>query len=431
MLLHPASCFLHHVRMKTYALATLGCKVNQYEGGRIKAELTGLAGVPFGEAADLYIINTCSVTAEAEAKARQLVNRARRAAPDALVVLTGCWPEVQTENFRALGVDLFFDNAAKADLVKSLPLTGATPRKEARPALNSSRTRAFLKVQDGCDQFCSYCSIPLFRGQPASRTIGDVVTETNALVEAGVPEIVLTGIHLGKYGVDLDGGRNNLVDLIRAILTAADPARLRLSSIEPREISDELIDLMVDDRRLARHLHVPLQSGSDRILSAMNRDYTAREFLALSDKLRRRLPDIGLTTDVIAGFPGESDDDFLATVATIEEAAFSRLHGFKYSPRPGTPAATFPGQIAPPVKKERAVALKELGARLAAGFAARFIGRPVSVLVERRYRGQRSGLTGEYVRVRFEQAPTGPDNPVRAVGIKTEGDVLIVRESNG
>ncbi|MDP1808222.1 MAG: tRNA (N(6)-L-threonylcarbamoyladenosine(37)-C(2))-methylthiotransferase MtaB [Actinomycetota bacterium] len=417
--------------MKTYALATLGCKVNQYEGDQIKAQLAGLTNVPFGQAADLYIVNTCSVTAEAEAKARQLINRARRAGPGALIVLTGCWPGEQTKRFKSLGVDMFFDNASKADLVKSLLVNGSGGRGDANPRLKTSRTRAFLKVQDGCDRFCSYCSIPLFRGKPASRPIGDVVAEVTALVKVGVPEIVLTGIHLGKYGVDLAGGRNLLVDLMKAILSRTTLARLRLSSIEPREVTDGLIDLMAGEAGIARHLHIPLQSGSDKILSSMNRDYTAGEFLSLVNKLRRRLPDIGLTTDVIAGFPGESDDDFLSTAATIKEAAFSRLHVFKYSARPGTAAATFPGQISPAVKKARAVALKELGAVLAADFAAGFVGRPVSVLVERQSRGQRSGLTSQYVRVKFEQAPKKSDNPIHAVGIKTETDVLIVRKSNG
>lgn len=416
--------------MKTYALVTLGCKVNQYEGDRLKAQLTGLTNVPFGRAADLFIINTCSVTAEAEAKARQLVNRAKRTAPDALVVLTGCWPKAQTDNFRSLGVDLFFDNTAKADLVKSLPLRGAIRSPATANIAVTIRTRAFVKVQDGCDQFCSYCSIPLFRGRLASRPSDAVIGEIAAIVNAGVPEVVLTGIHLGKYGVDIGDG-SDLVGLINAILKATALPRLRLSSIEPLEVTDELIGLLAVEARLAKHLHIPLQSGSDSILAAMNRNYSAGAYLSLVKKLRKDLPDIGLTTDIIVGFPGESEADFQATSATIKEAAFSRLHIFKYSARPDTAAASLPDRISPAAKKERAARLKEIGSALSADFAARFIGRHISVVVERSQRGRQNGLTSQYVRAKFEQAPDIADNPLDAVGIKTESDILIARENNG
>jgi len=430
-ILHLAPGIRHHIHMKTYALVTLGCKVNQYEGDRLKAQLTGLTNVPFGGAADLFIINACSVTAEAEAKARQLVNRAKRTAPDALVVLTGCWPKAQTDNFRSLGVDLFFDNAAKADLVKSLPLRGAIRSPATVNTVVTTRTRAFVKVQDGCDQFCSYCSIPLFRGRLASRPSDAVIGEIAAMVNAGVPEVVLTGIHLGKYGVDIGGGGSDLVGLINAILKATALPRLRISSIEPLEVTDELIGLLAVEARLAKHLHIPLQSGSDKILAAMNRNYSAGEYLSLVKKLRKDLPDIGLTTDIIVGFPGESEADFLATLATIMEAAFSRLHIFKFSARPDTAAASLPGRISPAAKKERAARLKEIGSALSADFAARFIGRHISVVVERSQKGRQNGLTSQYVRAKFERAPDISDNPFDAVGIKTEADVLIARKNNG
>ncbi len=417
--------------MKTYALATLGCKVNQYEGALIEKQLAGLANVRFGEKADLYIINSCAVTAEAEAKARQLVNRARRAAPEALLVLAGCWPPAKADAFRALGVDLFFNNAAKAEMVKRLPLLAGGLAEGEAPRPPQGRTRAFVKVQDGCDQFCSYCAVPLYRPVLKSRPIDDVVEEVCSLAAAGVPEVVLTGIHLGKYGADL-GARPNLPGLIKAVLADTGVPRLRLSSIEPPEVTDELVELMAGEPRVARHLHVPLQSGSDKILTAMNRNYTTSSYSKLVKYLRRRLPRLGLTTDVIVGFPGETTGNFKATLDLIAEAAFSRLHVFKFSPRPGTAAASMSGQVKPGEKQARAREAASLGAGLAADFADSFVGQNVSVVAERTKGGRALGLTSEYVQVEFEKQALGdPREPVDAVGINAKGNILTVRRIDG
>ncbi|HEB12322.1 MAG TPA: radical SAM protein, partial [Actinobacteria bacterium] len=265
--------------MQTYAIATLGCKVNQYEGETLKGQLSQLVPVAFGQPADLYIINTCSVTAEAEAKARQLIGRARRGAPGALVVLTGCWRDVETENLKTLGVDLFFNNSEKQDLLKRLPLKLDT-RPAGSTAKASSRTRLVVKVQDGCDESCAYCAIPGFRDRLISRPKAEIVREIDRGVDAGANEVVLTGIHLGKYGVDLSGDPS-LTEVINGILDKTSLKRLRLSSIEPQEITDELIGLMASTTRLARHLHIPLQSGSDTILRSMNRRYRSADYLEL------------------------------------------------------------------------------------------------------------------------------------------------------
>ena len=415
--------------MRTYALVTLGCKVNQYEGETLKGQLSSLEFVAFGQPADLYIINTCSVTAEAEAKARQLINRAKRGAPGALVVLTGCWREAETENFKELGVDLFFSNSEKQDLLRHLPLKQDLEPVEVKTK-PPSRTRFVVKVQDGCDESCAYCAIPGFRGTLISRSEAEIVSEIDRGVAAGANEVVLTGIHLGKYGVDL-GGDLSLTELIAVILNKTSLKRLRLSSIEPLEITGELIDLMANTPRIARHLHIPLQSGSDRILKSMNRRYRRADYLELIAKVRGRLPEIGLTTDVMVGFPGETDIDFDNTLSLIKAAALNRLHIFKYSARPETPAATFKNQIGPATKKKRAARVRELGQQMAEEFTSGFVGKRVRVLVERQGHDRRSGLTSEYVRVIFDEANNPVGSLVEAVGIGTEKETLLVRSDFG
>ncbi len=415
--------------MQTYALATLGCKVNQYEGETLKGQLAQLKAVAFGQPADLYIINTCSVTADAEAKARQLIGRAKRGAPDALIVLTGCWREAETENLKALGVDLFFNNAEKLDLAKRLPLKQDLEPVSVRTKA-PSRTRLVVKVQDGCDESCAYCAIPGFRGRLVSRPKAEIVREIDNAVTSGTNEVVLTGIHMGKYGFDLSG-RLSLTELIANILSKTSLKRLRLSSIEPQEITDELIDLMAGTPRLARHLHIPLQSGSDAILESMNRRYRRADYLELISKVRGHLPQIGLTTDVMVGFPGETDSNFDETLSLIEAAALNRLHIFKYSPRPETPAATFKNQIDPGTKKMRASRVHELGQKLAEDFTGGFVGRKVWVLVERQKNARQSGLTSEYVRVIFDETNNCVGDLVEAVGIRREEEVLMVRSHLG
>ncbi len=408
--------------MKTYALTTLGCKVNQYEGDEIRAQLGDIEQVPFSQPADLYIINTCSVTAEAEAKARQLIGRAKRAAKDATIILTGCWRAEEESSLRGLGVSLFFTNAEKNQIGNQLPII---PRLTVDKKW--SRARLFLKVQDGCDEHCSYCAIPGFRGELKSREQTEVIDEINESIAAGVHEVVLTGIHLGKYGVDR-GGKPRLVELIERILSQTKLTRLRLSSIEPQEISDTLIDLMAADSRLARHLHIPMQSGNDKILALMRRAFTVKDHLALFARIRSRIPEIGLSTDIIVGFPGETDDDFDDTVSVVKAAQFSRVHVFKFSARPNTTALKLPDQVNPQIRKTRSATLRGLVEKLGADFTASFVGKEVFVLIERQKNGRQVGLTSEYIRVEFKQAHDTGGDIVKALGVGVEKQILLVKE---
>jgi threonylcarbamoyladenosine tRNA methylthiotransferase MtaB len=410
--------------MRTYALATLGCKVNQYESESIRRQLTGYRQVGFDESADLYIINSCGVTAEAESKARQLIRRARKTGPGARLVFTGCYRPEETERLRHLGVDVFVAAADKERLAELLDGVGGPKNKNAAAVIKPTRTRAFIKVQDGCDQRCSYCAIPDFRGRPRSRDMDEVVAEIRTLAEKGVPEVVLTGIHLGKYGVDINLDLNLSV-LVAKILKETRLPRLRLSSIEPPEITGPLIALMAREDRLANHLHLPLQSGSDEILRAMNRPYTVKDVLGVISRAREAVPLLGVTTDIMVGFPGESDLDFAATLKVVAEARFSRLHVFKFSPRPGTPAADMSGQVPARIKSERAAIVRSAGRAEAERFAGLFPDRIVSVLTEPVKEGEQTGLTGEYVWVKFNQPIGGAGRIVSARIEKTEGELLV------
>lgn len=416
--------------MRSYAIATLGCKVNQYESERLKKDLACLEAVGFGEPADIYIINSCGVTAEAEAKARQLVRRAKRLSPAALIVLCGCWAPGSAEMFQTLGVDLMVGNSEKPELAARLGLE-TTFTEPVKPP--TTRVRVFIKAQDGCNDNCAYCLIPKLRGAPVSRTAAAIISEINEAVAKGAAEIVLTGVHLGKYGID-DGGRASLSQLISEILRSTDCERIRLSSIEPQEIGPELQAVIFSSQRIARHLHIPLQSGSDRILRAMNRRYTISQFSDLLAGVRKSLPDVGITSDIIAGFPGESAADFHETIRAIDSCAFSRLHVFKFSPRPGTSAAEMEGRVKPAVVSARATAAKTAGLASAARFASRFAGRLVSVLVEPDKDGRQLGLTSEYLRVKFDQPvePVGKLVTALVTGVDTKLlTVELIRSSHG
>lgn len=411
--------------MKTFALATLGCKANQYDGTDIKRQLSDYREVDFGAPANLYIINACGVTNEAEAKARALISRARRAAPQSRLVLTGCYRPAEAERLASLGVDLFVPNTDKQRLRALLADSAPTP---PTPTVGTNgkpkRVRAFVKVQDGCSQRCSYCAIPDFRGPSVSRRLEEVVSEVESLAQAGVPEVVLTGIHLGHYGLDLPG-ETGLVRLVSALLDDTTIPRLRLSSLEPNEVSNELIRLLVDEPRIARHLHLPLQSGSDRILKSMNRPYDTPTFLKQVESLRAALPVIAITTDIMVGFPGETEADFADTLALAEAAQFSRLHVFKFSPRPGTPAADFTNTVPEPDKTARSARLRELSRRLQSDFAADFVGSTVETIIEPPSDGVQTGLTGEYLRVKFNRV-VGSAGTIHPTLVESSADGFLI-----
>jgi threonylcarbamoyladenosine tRNA methylthiotransferase MtaB len=348
------------------------------------------------------------VTHVADRKARQAISAARRKYPDALVVAAGCYPARDTEAVAALaGVDLVITNREKAEIVARL-----SERLGVKPARNSDqdvfdpmlsllgRTRASIKIQEGCDQVCAYCIVPAVRGRERSVPAAEIVDQANQASERGCREIVLTGTQLGSYGFDMEG--TNLPGMLRTLLQETDVPRIRVSSLQPQEITDDLLGLWNDSAgdRLCPHFHMPLQSGSDAILKRMRRRYSADGFLGAVRRVRDAVPGVAITTDVIAGFPGESDDDFENTVAVLEAAAFADLHVFPYSTRPGTSAAHFDEQVPDRVRAERAAAIRELGARDFRQFREALTGQAHTVLWERDDPAE--GLTANYVRVRLD-----------------------------
>ncbi|MFN7209978.1 MAG: tRNA (N(6)-L-threonylcarbamoyladenosine(37)-C(2))-methylthiotransferase MtaB [Aggregatilineales bacterium] len=372
-------------------LKTLGCRLNQSEMDSLARQFAanGDALTDSPAQADLVIVNTCAVTQEAVRSSRQSIHRLHRANPTAKIAVTGCYAHLAPEAVRSMaGVAYVIDNHAKESLVSIVtgaPLAAPQPfdlEPIARQALIGvgGKTRAFLKVQDGCDRHCTFCITRVARGKGRSRPIAEVVAEAQQLVAGGYRELVLTGVHLGSYGHDL-GQPDGLYHLLRALLSDTDAPRLRLSSLEPWDLPPDLFTLW-EDRRLCRHLHLPLQSGCDATLKRMARRTTQASFRALVAEVRAIMPDAALATDVIVGFPGESDAEFAISRAFIEEMDFAALHVFRYSLREGTAAARLPNQVPGAIKRQRADALLALAAQGARRFAERFIGQRRPVLWE-------------------------------------------------
>ena len=406
--------------MPKVALTTLGCKVNQFETETMEGlfKKQGYEIVPFTEAADFYVINTCSVTSLGEKKSRQLIRRAKRQNEQAIIAVTGCYSQVAPEEIKAIdGVRVVLGTKERAHIVDSVEraaredgiLDEVTDIMQADafediPLYDvPQRTRAFLKIQEGCSNFCSYCIIPYARGPLRSRHPDSVLQEARKLVDMGFKEIVLTGIHLGAYGRDL-AEEVTLADAARAVLSIPDLRRLRLGSLESIELSPELFQLIREDERFAKHLHLPLQAGSDEILQAMNRHYDTARFAELIDTVEASVPGIAMSTDIIVGFPGETEDMFRRSLDFVAKMNFARMHVFPYSKRKGTPAATMPDQVPEPVKKERVHRMQQLADKKAAEFHAGFLGHTMKVLFETEHQGITDGLTGNYIRV-YTDAP--------------------------
>jgi len=415
----------------TVAFATLGCKLNQYDTTELQAllEARGLRTVAFEEPAQLYVINTCTVTARADGSARQAIRRAVARNPDALVVVTGCYAQTSPNEVAAIpGVDAVLGTGERHVLPELL----GTLAKRARPVVRvgdvfaprgpapviplrrfaPGYTRAFVKVQDGCQHRCAFCIVPFARGRSRSQPLAVILEQVEALVEAGYGEVVLTGVDLGHYGWDL-GPRQSLAALVRRLLGVPGLGRLRLSSILPAYFTDELIETLRGEPRICRHLHVPLQSGADRILHAMRRPYNQRLYRHLVERLADAMPGLGLGTDLITGFPGETAAEFAATVDLVRELPFSYLHVFSYSDRRGTEAArlAIPRVPADEVRR-RTTRLRQLGAERQRAFRRAQVGREVEVLVlEHRAEdaGRLVGLTDNYLEVAFE----GPERLTR------------------
>ena len=403
------------------ALHNLGCKVNAYETEAMQQilEEAGYEIVPFSEYADVYVINTCSVTNMADRKSRQMLHRAKKQNPDAIVVGAGCY--VQTKEAQALvdeSIDIVIGNNKKHELVPLLREYEASHRKmacvadinhekQAYEELSLSRTaehtRAFIKVQDGCNQFCTYCIIPFARGRVRSRELPDVLQEIRTLAKSGYREVVLTGIHLSSYGVD---NGESLLHLIEAVHELEGIERIRLGSLEPRIVTDAFAKRLSELPKICPHFHLSLQSGCDTVLSRMNRRYDTAEYEVGCALLRRYFEHPAITTDVIVGFPGETDEEFETTERYLERIHFYEMHIFQYSRREGTKAAAMPDQVPEAVKKERSEKLLALGHRMSEEFRRYYLGRQVTALLEEEflYDGKRyyTGYTKEYVKVEVE-----------------------------
>ena len=383
--------------MKKIAFMTLGCKVNQADTASMQ-ELFRQAGYTvcdFTEEADVYVV---VVTNTGQQKSRQMIRRAIRKENDALIVVTGCYPQTAAEEVKAIdGVDLIIGTQDRAKIVMLVEAALAKKRNqiddEVRPWEQSvqfeemsggneaDKTRAYLKIQEGCNQYCSYCIIPYARGPIRSRSLQSIREEVQRLTEAGYKEIVLIGIHLGCYGKEMKDG-TTLYDAVQAALSVPALQRLRLGSLESVEVEERLLDLMETDKRLCPHLHLPLQSGCDNVLKDMHRPYDTKKFKALLDQIRKRVPGIAVTTDVIVGFPGETEADFDVTCNFVKQCGFAKMHIFPYSKRKGTPAAARQDQVSENVKKQRAEKLAELDREMQQAYFVENIGKAHTVLVE-------------------------------------------------
>lgn len=404
--------------MAKIAFYTLGCKVNQADTASMENLFlrSGHQLVSFDGEADVYIINTCVVTNTGQRKSRQTIHRAIRKNPNALIVVTGCYPQTAAEEVKAIaGVDMIIGNQDRAQIVQLVEerlahrqtdtldavhkLTASTAFEEMAAGDITDKTRAFLKIQEGCNQFCTYCIIPYARGPLRSRSLESIHTETQRLISAGFKEIVLIGIHLGCYGKENPDGPT-LYDAVKTVLDVPGVQRLRLGSLESVEVEPRLLTLMQEDARFCRHLHLPLQSGCDKVLQAMHRPYTTAKFKTLLADIKTRVPDIAITTDVIVGFPGETEADFETTCKFAESCGFSKMHIFPFSARKGTPAEKFAGAVTEAVKKERADILGRIDETMHKAFLQAMVGQTAEVLFEQPAgEDYFEGLTGNYQRV--------------------------------
>ena len=415
------------------AFHTLGCKVNHYETEAIKEAFVSRGAEVVGEEefADVYIINTCTVTNIADRKSRQFIRRAKRVNQDALVAVTGCYAQVAADEIAEMPeVDLIVGNGRKSEIcglvMQKLQEASAEMKTDAKrdeekadvlvlpreeltfyedmgriEAGSDGMTRAYIKIQEGCDRFCSYCLIPYARGPVRSRSAEDIVEEVRSLVEAGHREIVLTGINTALYGTEA-GAECSLSQLL-TMLDALDAPegkdfRIRLSSLEPTVVDKDNVEEIIRHRRLCHHLHLSVQNGSDAVLKSMNRHYTRAEYLEIVKALRDYDPDFGITTDIIVGFPGETEEDFKDTLDIVREAFFGKTHVFRYSPRRGTAGARLKGAVPESVKTERSAILEEAAEEVARDFRLSIIGKEHTVLIEEEEDGYMTGYTGNYIK---------------------------------
>lgn len=404
--------------MPTVAFHTLGCKVNQYDT-QAMLELFAGAGweiVPFSGDADVYVLNTCTVTGTGDKKSLQLARHLKRVHPECKLILCGCLAQKKGAALLDTGADLILGTKRRGEVVSLLDkvLTDNVPRCAVEPftegepfeslcvSTQTEHTRATLKIQEGCNNHCTYCIIPSVRGPIRSRLPEDIRLETVRLVEAGYSEIVITGIHLASYGLDFPGHSLSLADAIRAVQQVPGVRRIRLGSLEPVVATDAFADFLAGMPQICPQFHLALQSGSDAVLARMKRRYNTRQYLESVDRLRRRFPDAAFTTDILTGFPGETEDEFKETATMIEKVGYARIHVFPYSPREDTLAAVMPGQLTAAEKEDRARRLIALGNLVSRRYLERWIGRETEIIPEEKINGCWEGYTPEYIRVTLQ-----------------------------
>lgn len=400
--------------MKKAAFYTLGCKVNQYETEAMSElfEKSGYEIVDFNSPADVYVINTCSVTSMSDRKSRQMIRRANKLNPSAIIAVAGCYSQTAPDKVAEIeGVNLVLgtqDRGRIVELTEEISNNDCVNKvcdimknhtyEDLAVSTYSDRTRAYIKIQEGCNQFCSYCIIPYARGPIRSRELSDITDEVKKLASRGFTEIILTGIHVASYGLDKKDG-TNLAVLLNTVNSVDGIRRIRLSSIEPMTLDEKFIEQIKDCTKLCPHFHISLQSGCDETLKRMNRKYTVSQYKSIVDGLRAHYKNPAITTDVMVGFPGETDEEFNKTLDFINEINFSDIHIFQYSQRPGTPAAEFPQQIAPETKERRSKAVEAAAERSRAEFLKKHIGKIEEVLFEQRKDDMFEGKTSNYITV--------------------------------
>lgn len=419
--------------MKTFKIFTLGCKVNQYDTQNIKEQFLrlGFKEIDNVKEADVCVINTCTVTSTADSKSRHFIHYAHRYNPKATIIVTGCYAQLNSDEIAKIpGVTYVVKNQDWGRFLNRLTgkrRSGNVETKGKGEGITnfSGHTRAFLKIQDGCNNFCSYCKVPLVRGNSRSRPIKEIIHEAEELAKNGFKEIVLTGICLGAYGKDLSP-RMNLTAAVSAIEKIDDLLRVRLSSIEASDVSDELIRIIAESEKICRHLHIPIQSGDDEILKKMNRNYSHTDYQNLVKRLKSAVPEIAVTTDVLVGFPGESERNFNNTFGLIKKISPLKVHIFPYSRRSGTPAAdNFKEEIAPCIIKKRIFRLESLAKICSRAYKKKFLNKKMDVLVEGSVKeclGYLQGYTDNYIKVLFKSRQDLKNNliPLKLKKIKKD-----------
>ena len=393
-------------------ICTLGCKVNTYESEYMieTLEKAGYEIAPFDSFCDVYIINTCTVTNTSDVKSRKMIHQAKKRNPIACVVAMGCFLEAN-RTYQDEAIDIYVGNKNKSEIISLLdqyfvkkeeihvPMDPKEKFEDMFLSHFEGRCRAFLKIQDGCENFCSYCIIPYVRGKCRSKKPETVLEEAKRLVENGYQEIVLTGIHTGNYGVDLG---TSFADLLKELVTIEGLKRLRISSIEATELTEEVLEVLRNSSVIVDHLHIPLQAGSDAVLRAMRRKYTLKEYANIIEKVRMIRPDISITTDIIVGFPGETEENFEETCVFAKKMAFAKIHVFPYSERKGTKAMELLNHLDPSIKKERSRCLLAISKELELQYANKWKGKEVGVLIEECKEGMSSGHTSNYLKVKVK-----------------------------